>query len=104
MKTVILALAFVLIGAIGHAQELVSLDSIQVGDEIIFKKDCGDIFDIYNVSWEFPKGSSYVVTEVFRVSTTIVSIDIIAFDGTVYELTPTELQYYEKRKKLNVCR
>lgn len=65
MKSIFI-LAFVLIGMVSNAQEIVPIDSMQVGDIIKFEKKCKDISDIYGEYWTFYKGSGFVISYVAR--------------------------------------
>ena len=100
----IMILAFVLIGMIGHAQEVVKVDSIQIGDEIIFDKKCTDMPDIYDTWWDIPKGASFVVTHVAKTETTLLYIEVIDFSGEVMALNGDMLIYNQDKKRLHVCR
>lgn len=102
MRTIMI-LAFVLIGMIGHAQVEVKLDSIKVGDEIVCKKKCEAIFDVYNEGYVFPKGYTCIVTEVLASDEgKILMIDVIDNSGEVTRIGIDEFKAYEKRIK--VCR
>lgn len=103
MRTIMI-LAFMLIGMVGNAQERVSMDSVQVGDEIIFDKKCNGITDIYSNTWIFYP-SSRKVNNVHRDSNgDIMYIDVINNEGELKSLEAAELFYYEKKKRLHFCR
>lgn len=97
-------LAFGLIGMIGHAQEVVKVDSVKVGDEIIFDKKCTDMPDIYDTWWNIPKGSSFVVTYVAKTETQLLYVELIDFSGEVFTLDSQMIKYNEEKKRLHVCR
>ncbi|MGV8131271.1 MAG: hypothetical protein ACP5N7_04200 [Candidatus Pacearchaeota archaeon] len=98
-------LAFVLIGMVGNAQERVSMDSVQVGDDLIFDKTCKGIWDAVNGStWTIPPSKYKVTTLSYSVDDWVSHIVLVNDKGEFFFFDREDIKRHEKKKRLHFCR
>jgi hypothetical protein len=104
MRKVILVGLFLFVKLIGNSQIQVDLDSMQVGDELMFLKKKTKLLSVYEDLLQFKKGWCIVDYVFTSHDGTILFFTIILSDGSRITINYDDLFMYNTKDDFKICR